>query len=362
MRFLLMHQTIVQHDAIGRDVLQMYKLLAEHNECFLFREYGVNLDGIQLVDLNHALWLVQDKNCAVLYHHSIHWPTGEQVLCSARGPIIFKYHNITQPNYFAEAPMYWRACVAGREQTYRFVTRFPQACWLTDSLFNLQELGIEGGISCAVVPPFLSTSDANGTVPDEFLLRELVDDRRTHVLFVGRFAPNKGHIFMLRVIASYRKAYGRDIILHIIGKKDEELHEYFNRVIQTARNLNIEDLIDVTGEVTAPEVLSYFLGSDAYLCCSEHEGFCVPIVEAQSLCLPVIARARAAVPETIGSGQILLGENPDAYTAWLHRLRMDADIREQVIDKGRCNYFTRFTNEQISGAFFAALRGFGIPA
>jgi glycosyltransferase involved in cell wall biosynthesis len=360
MRFLLMHQTVVEHDAIGRDIVEMYRHLAGAHECFLFCEHNSGLHSIAVVDLNRAAALVRDPQCVIIYHHSIYWPAGEQILSAASGPLVFKYHNITPPRYFARTP-YWRACLAGREQTYRFVQRFPQAFWLADSLFNLQELGIDEGVCCRVVPPFPSASDSSGTAPDEHLLRALLADRRLHVLSVGRFAPNKGHLFLLRVIDSYRARYRSGVVLHLIGKRDEALQEYFEDILALSQELALGDAINIAGEISASQILSYFLGSDVYLCCSEHEGFCVPIVESQCLCLPVIARARSAVPETIGAGQILLGENPALYADGLQQLRTLTDLRERVIERGRQNYLERFTREKIGEQFVAALKDFGLP-
>jgi glycosyltransferase involved in cell wall biosynthesis len=360
MRFLLMHQTVVEHDAIGRDIVEMYRILSGLHECFLFCEYSSGLHSVAVVDLARATALVKDPQCVVLYHHSIYWPAGEQILSAASGPLVFKYHNITPPNYFARTA-YWNACVAGREQTYRYVQRFPRALWLSDSLFNLQELGIDEGVCCRVVPPFPGASDSNGTAPDEELLRALLADRRLHVLSVGRLAPNKGHLFLLRVIDYYRTRYKGGVVLHIVGKRDGALQEYFESILALSRELALGDAINIAGETSASQILSYFLGSDVYLCCSEHEGFCVPIVESQSLCLPVIARARSAVPETIGAGQILLGENPAPYADGLHQLKTQAGLRERVIERGRQNYLERFTAERIGERFLAALKDFGLP-
>ena len=50
--------------------------------------------------------------------------------------------------------------------------------------------------------------------------------------------------------------------------------------------------------------------ADAYLCMSEHEGFCAPLVEALARGVPVVARRAAAVPETLGGAGVLV-DDPD---------------------------------------------------
>jgi glycosyltransferase involved in cell wall biosynthesis len=361
MQFLLMHQTIVEHDAIGHDIVEMYRTLSGsgRHECHLFCEYGVGIEALTLVDVHGARALAQDSGCVILYHHSIHWPLGEEILAGARGGIVFKYHNITPARYFANVPIYWRACLAGREQTYRFARLFPKALWLSDSLFNLQELGFDGAHS-RVVPPFLSASEANGASPDEARLRALLSDRRLHLLTIGRFVPNKGHLFLLRVLKSYRERFG-DAVLHMIGKRDGAMQDYFESIGSLSKELGISDCVDVVGEVNQSTILSYFLGCDAYLCGSEHEGFCVPVVESQALCLPVVARARSAVPETLGPGQLALDEDPTHHANWLFQVRSDAKLRNELIERGRNNYLTRFTKEKIGQEFIGALGDFGLP-
>ena len=360
MQFLLLHQTVVTHDAIGHDILEMARVLGRSHQVSLFCEYRTILGGVPQVDANRAMALLAGGSCVPIYHHSIYWPAGEQLLSATSGPIIFKYHNITPPKYFARIPDYWQACVAGREQTYRFARRFPNALWLTDSLFNLAELGLDGGVFHRVVPPFISSTDSNGVTPDLKLLQDLLGDSRLHALVVGRLAPNKGHLFLLDIVHSYRQLYGGELILHIVGKWDEALRFHTDAILAKIARLDISTNVRIAAEATPSEILSYFLGSDAYLCGSEHEGFCVPVVEAQSLCLPVVACARAAVPETIGSGQILLDDNPNLYAATLQRLRTDEDFRQRVIENGRRNYLERFTRECIEHAFLSALKDLGL--
>jgi glycosyltransferase involved in cell wall biosynthesis len=48
--------------------------------------------------------------------------------------------------------------------------------------------------------------------------------------------------------------------------------------------------------------------ADVFVCLSEHEGFCVPILEAMELDVPVVAYAAAAVPETVGEAGLLLDD------------------------------------------------------
>jgi glycosyltransferase involved in cell wall biosynthesis len=360
MQFLLMHRTVAEHDAISYDILEINRLLCRSHQVQLFCEHFARLDGISQIDANAAMSLLAGDLCFPIYYHSTYWPEGERLLSLTNGRIVFKYHNITPPSYFAQVPDYWQACIAGREQTYRFVRQYPKAMWLTDSLFNLRELGLDAGVFHRVVPPFVGASGSGGSALDEAVLRELLTDKRIHLLFVGRIAPHKGHLFLLDVVYRYRQFYGKDVILHIIGKRDEACRRYAEAILAKIAELGLSDSVEMLGEVDASRLVSYFLGSDAYLCCSEHEGFCAPIVEAQSLHLPVVAFASSAIPETIGRGQILLGDDAGAYAHALHRLRADEKFRQLTIQNGRRNYMERFTYERTAQTYLSALGDMGL--
>lgn len=353
--FLLMHQTIVPRDAVGRDIAVMHRVLQRHG--YTSYVFGEHVDGIptqDLIDRQAAEILVCNPHVNVIYHHSIYWENGEQVLALARGPLAIKYHNVTPPNYFAESPDIWTRCAAGREQTYRFATRFPHALWLTDSHFNLSELGLDKVLPHVVVPPFIGVAEHIAAI-DEQLLTTLITDSRFQLLFVSRFVPNKGHHFLIDVLRSYVDRFGSDVLLRVVGALPNECESYYDSVATQVEHLGLTQQFRYVGVVSESDLLSYFMGSDAYLCCSEHEGFCVPIIEAQWLSLPVVARAAGAVLETAGPDQVVLGENPEEYAAALYKIKTDADHRRNLIAVGRRNFQSRFTQQAIENQFLFAL-------
>src|SRR5688572_1974732 len=120
MNFVLMHQTIVPADAIGRDILEMRRVLSSEHNCYVFGENLVGVPQEHTIDAVQAAALLSQADTVALYHHSIYWQLGESLLAGSQSHIIFKYHNITPPSYFAAIPDACDKCLAGREQTYRF--------------------------------------------------------------------------------------------------------------------------------------------------------------------------------------------------------------------------------------------------
>ena len=80
----------------------------------------------------------------------------------------------------------------------------------------------------------------------------------------------------------------------------------------------------MTGSVSDEALAAYYATSDVFVCASEHEGFCVPIVEAMGFGLPVVAFDAGAVPETAGTGALVVEDkSPLALATAAHKVTAD---------------------------------------
>jgi len=242
-------------------------------------------------------------------------------------------------------------CKMGREQTVRLQQLFPAAYWLSDSAYNQSELELAKDDKKGICAPFHVIDDwMTSTCPDAKILEDIVSDKRLNLLFVGRIAPNKGHLFMLEVLRCYVDNYGSDIILRIVGRKDQSLTKYNAEIDERIDSYDLRRYIQFIGEITDATLLSYYAASDVFLCVSEHEGFCVPILEAQRCKLPIVARGLAAVPDTIGYQQIVFGDDPKQYAAALHELYCHDSFVDAVREYGMDNY-TQYDMEHLEKTF-----------
>jgi glycosyltransferase involved in cell wall biosynthesis len=93
--------------------------------------------------------------------------------------------------------------------------------------------------------------------------------------------------------------------------------------------------VRITGPVSAAALTAHYEAADVYVIASEHEGFCVPLLEAMHHRVPIVAYAAAAVPETVGDAGLLL-DAKDAYTiaTAVHRVVTDPELRAQLIAAG----------------------------
>ena len=99
--------------------------------------------------------------------------------------------------------------------------------------------------------------------------------------------------------------------------------------------LDLRQAVTITGGVPHRQLVAHYQGADVLVSASEHEGFCVPLLEALHHGLPVVARAAAAVPETLGPAGVLVHDRPPvALAAAVRRVVEDAALRRALAAAG----------------------------
>jgi len=350
MKVAISHQSFSCGDAIGNDIAGMYRLLMQMGcEPFVLCEWHSRTEDFRIIDPQHA---DLSSFSFIIYHHSIYWEFGDYLVTTSTVPIIFKYHNITPANFFDPySAKYAEVCRRGRQQTVSLTATKCRHTWLADSSYNRDEL-IEAGAKAAnthVVPPFNRT---------ESLLTEQHAARYEaspiELLFISRFAPNKGHRHLLQIARALLSDFSSDLLLRFVGALDFELDSYQNEILTMISELSLEGKVEIRAHCSDSELLGLLRTSHIYLSCSEHEGFCVPLIEAQASGLPVIAAATGAVAETAGPDQFIPGFPVD-YAALIHEICQNKSLRDQVIAAGLDNVRARFSNESIENAFVGAI-------
>jgi len=332
---VLCHGSIVPYDAIGNDIAQTVALLQRQGvACYVYGEC-VTIPGLPRLEPSGLEALIASPKNVIIYHHSIGWPAGEGILRRAAARIVIVYHNVTPPHFFElEDLELTAACGAGRAQTERLKARFRDALWITDSAFNLRDAGLDKLPRSAVVPPFHLVERWRDVRPTEDIVQRLVESEDVNLLAVGRLVRSKGVHELLHVVADYRRHHGRRVRLWVVGGGPSPDGQYVHALHRLIDRLNIGGHVHLVGQVPDEDLLAYYLGSDYLLCMSDHEGFCVPLVEAQYLRLPVIAKDIPAVRETLGDGQLLLGGDPIEFAEAIVTLQRHEDYRSCLVDKG----------------------------
>ncbi len=270
----------------------------------------------------------------LLYHSSIGSPVGEFVLDRPE-PKLIDYHNLTPPEYFAAwRPEVFVELTAGRRQLARFAKVTELA--LADSAFNAGELvGLGFGRVC-VVPILLDVSRFESKRSDR---RERTRSRRTsgvgaRWLFVGRVAPNKAQHDVVKAFAWYRRVFDAEASLTLVG--GVSAGSYWSALERFVDGLGLSGVVRLAGSVADAELEGLYRSADVFVCLSEHEGFCVPLLEAMAHGVPVVALGAAAVPETLGDAGLVLGsKRPGLVAEAVHRVMGDAGLRAGLVGAGR---------------------------
>jgi glycosyltransferase involved in cell wall biosynthesis len=353
-RVHLVVPSFMPHDAVGNDILGMYETLrlAGHDVRVIAPDFHESFGSFtEPLRPDDEQW--QSPDDLLIYHHAVGWEPGEALLDRTRNKIAIKYHNITPPAFYEKYSRdHYNVCVAGELATTRLAHHRTAMFWGA-SRFNTEGLIAYGAprARCRWIAPFHRTEELKEVPMDAATLASLRDGR-FNILFVGGFRPNKGHANALQVMAAYREIYGSDTRMILAGSYDPSLTSYFEDIQRLVQGGELESHVDFARSVSAPRLKALYYAADAFLCVSEHEGFCVPLVEAMALRVPILALARTAVQETMGNAGILYDEfDPVRFAESLEQLRQSPPFGIELANRGRERYETEFHPETIGHKF-----------
>ena len=265
----------------------------------------------------------------LLYQSSIGSPVFD-TLAARDEPKLVNYHNITPAGLLAPwEPHVGYEVSLGRTQLERLAPHCRLA--VADSGYNQGELVTAGYRETAVVPLLIDMT-ATGADPDPEAADRLARQKEgggVDFLFVGKVSPHKAPHDLVKMLAVYRRLYDPQARLHLVGSP---LGERYGPVLDAfVRELGLGEAVTVTGSVSAAELEAYYRAADVFVCASDHEGFCVPLVEAMGHGVPVVAYGVTAVPETVGAaGLVLPSKDPLSFAAAAHRVVTDEALRSRL--------------------------------
>jgi L-malate glycosyltransferase len=253
------------------------------------------------------------------------------------------YHNITPPEYFRGVQDQTAHLLArGRQQAKALAG--TAAVVMADSRFNAEEIAAMGYANPQVLPLVLDFSTLR-TKPDRRILRQYRDGM-VNVLFVGRCAPNKKIEDLLNAFYYFQRyVQPASRLIHVGSYAGME--QYYALLVTRARELQLKN-VEWTGSVRQDELNAYYEVSRVFLCLSDHEGFCIPLLEAMAHDVPVLAYAAGAVPETLNGAGVLVREKQyDLIAETLGRVAEDEPLRTAIL-KGQRARLARYEKQDIA--------------
>jgi L-malate glycosyltransferase len=319
--------TLGYGDAIGHEVLGIQRVLRAAG---FASDIFVETADPRLEDFTRDYWELAEllRPQDVLIHHFSIGSRASRLAYALPGKMVLIYHNITPPEFFIDVhPLLVQQCFLGRRE----LTAYRERCALAlgDSEFNRQELQATGFPRTAVLP--VVPSFAHLDVPPNGLVAGAFDDEWTNIVFVGRIIPNKGIGDLVRFFHAYKTRYNPRSRLIIVGSQGG-FERYFAMVQGLIARLGTPDVY-FTGQVSNEELTALYDIADLFLGASEHEGFCVPLIEAFYKRVPVLAYAATAVPGTMDGAGVLYDEkNPARVAALMDAILSDAGIANAIVE------------------------------
>lgn len=357
MRIAMLVPGLAPHDAVSNDALGMTAALrAQGHEVALFSPSVRGIDEAVQEPGTIEAWLRSSED-VVLYHYCVGWDLPLALFGRTRARRVLRYHNITPPEFFEGwSEGYVAACSDGRRQLDAYAAMGCEL-YLGDSPYNLEDF-IQRDVPatrCAVLPPFHEIEQ----------LRTLEADARRLpagaplLLMVGRISPNKAYFDLVDALAA-AVATAPHAHLLLVGKLDPNLARYGDAFRQRVAARGLDGHITWLQDANGAELRAAFDRADALVMLSEHEGFCVPVVEAMALGTPVVARASSALPWTVGdAGLVWDSADPHLVAASVLRIARDGELRDGLRQRGRRRYDDTFAPPVLEARLAEALRRIG---
>jgi glycosyltransferase involved in cell wall biosynthesis len=267
----------------------------------------------------------------IIYHHSIGTELTPHAIAH-RGPKFLLYHNITPAEFFEPySPDFARILHAGRADLHNLARYFPKSAG--DSEFNAAELRACGFSEPMVLP--IAVDPAKWSVPPDLGLMERLQDGRTNILFVGRISPQKKQDDLVRAFQRYLVADpSARLILVGPAENGDSYAGYLRGIIGSS---GLEESVIIAGSIPDSQLAAYYRTAHLFWSMSEHEGFCVPLVEAMWFDIPIVAYRSTAVPETLGDAALMFADKSDldAVATLAFLFVQQPDLRYRAIQAQR---------------------------
>lgn len=281
------------------------------------------------------------KNDTIMYHLCIGTPLNNDI-CDYECKKVLVYHNITPPKFLEEYDSgLSEACAEGLRQLVMMKPYFQ--LYLADSEFNRQDLikvGYEAD-KIVVIPPLVSRKDLEH-LPDLNYVNKY-GDGWTNILFVGRVSPHKKHEDLIRIFNYYKRNINPKSRLILAGGVMENYCRHLEKFVE---ELELDDVI-FTRQISFSQLLALYKTASIFLCTSEHEGYCIPLIEAMVFGIPVIGYNAGAIGDTMGGSGILLEDkSPVLVSKIINELENNKTIREHLLEHQNA-YLETISEEKI---------------
>ncbi len=337
-----MRDAITNHALVAQEVIRKAGFASE----LFVDDRHISPEVAERVHAHYSWSRVAKPDDLAIIHYSIDSPAFGHVLEHAERSAVH-YHNVTPAELlWRDLPALAAQCRDGRNHLARLAGRVHASA--ADSAFNAQEMNALG------LPP----AEVVGILRNEGAVvqrRPVARSGPVRILFVGRGVPNKCQHEMIMALGAMAES-GLDAQLRLVGSWGGS-RSYLERCRRTARTVGIESSVVMLDSLDDTALAAEYAGADVFLCLSDHEGYCVPLLEAMTAELPIVAFAAGAVPETLGDAGLLLHDKSPSIVAEAVAAVLDGALAKRMAS-GRAAQAAVHSREATTARLQAFIRGF----
>lgn len=173
-----------------------------------------------------------------------------------------------------------------------------------------------------------------------FQIRKKYNLPEKYFLYIGTLQPRKNIPILLEAFAKIKEKIS-DTKLVLAGNKNA--HNFDVEIDRMIEKLQLEESIVFPGFIEEKDKAAIFFLAKAFVFPSLYEGFGIPILEAMSKKIPVLASKIPVHLEVAENGAFYFSkENVDEISEKLYTILEDKNLREKLIDLGkkRADFFS----------------------
>jgi len=247
-----------------------------------------------------------------LFHASYGRPQVTQHILSRNEKLAISYHNISPTEIYVKDNAEFAVGLEwGRYELSLLRDRVKLS--FADSQFNLKDLEQYGYTDVHLAPVGLTPRRLTSLPYDSRLIERL---NRTFpdgfVVGVGQVLPHKRVEQLIETIHLVNSVHDKNLGLVLVGAARQE--KYLDAINQHKKSLPFVN-VELLGSVKDQELATVYRMAKCYFGMSDHEGLCIPPLEAMSFGLPVVIKGTGAIPETLKDAAVVLPANASVTLA-----------------------------------------------
>ncbi len=157
---------------------------------------------------------------------------------------------------------------------------------------------------------------------------------KPYLLFIGRLEERKNVVRTIEAFEILKKKYQISHNLVLVGKPGFGYQKIQSKIHDSRFKVHVREL----GYVSEEEKWELLQNADVFLFPTLYEGFGIPVLEAQSVGVPVVTSHTSSLPEVAGEGAVYVDPmSAESITEGVYQVLSDEGLKSDIIKKAAHN-------------------------